>query len=382
MERDVYIYRASYEQEELDAVVEKVFSALPAAQALTAETKVLLKPNLLAKHPPEAAVTTHPAVVRAVIHALKRRGVAHIVLADSGGGPHSAALAKGVYKTSGLWQVCEEEGAACDTELDYAVKAVPNGRAVREFPLLRAVLDADFIIDLAKFKTHVMTGCSAATKNLFGCIPGLQKAELHMRFPQKERFGDMLIDLLETVRPQIAIVDGILAMEGDGPAGGKPRELGLLLGGEDPLTVDLAVCGLMGLDPMRVPYLAAAHRRGLCEKVLDPSLIKGEAALYAPIPGFLHPKSYEGGELDFSHHVPSFLRPVVKAVEEKIAPKPVVEAKKCVSCGKCAQICPHGAITIAERAKIQPARCIRCFCCHEMCPVKAIQVKSWRIFRV
>jgi len=382
MERGVYIYRATYDQALLDGVVEKVFSALPAAAALTAETRVLLKPNLLAKHPPEAAVTTHPAVARAVIHALKRRGVRHIVLADSGGGPHSAALAKGAYKVSGLWQVCEEEGVACDTELDYAVKAVPQGRMAREFPLLRAALDADFIINLAKFKTHVMTGCSAATKNLFGCIPGLQKAELHMRFPQKERFGDMLIDLLETVRPQISIVDGILAMEGDGPAGGRPRELGLVLAGEDPLTVDLAVCGLMGLDPMRVPYLAAAHRRGLCGKAADAADIKGEPALYAPIPDFLQPRSYEGEELDFSHHVPGFLRPAVRAVERKAAPKPVVEAKKCVSCGKCAQICPHGAITIAGKAKIQPSRCIRCFCCHEMCPVKAIKVKSWRIFRV
>ena len=103
---------------------------------------------------------------------------------------------------------------------------------------------------------------SCAVKNLFGTVPGLQKAEFHMRFPEKEPFGEMLVDLCETVRPQLIIADGVLAMEGDGPAGGTPRALGLVLGGEDASAVDLAVCRLMGMPAMRVPYLAAAHARG------------------------------------------------------------------------------------------------------------------------
>lgn len=115
-----------------------------------------------------------------------------------------------------------------------------------------------------------------------------------MRFPDKERFGDMLIDLLEIVRPRISLVDGILGLEGDGPAGGTPRQIGLLLAGEDPLTVDLAVCGLMGLDPMRVPYLAAAQRRGLCDQRLDPALLQGDTDAFRLIPDFALPQSYQG----------------------------------------------------------------------------------------
>ena len=107
----VLLYRAAgYDQALVDGQVEKIFSRLPVADTLGPGSKVLLKPNLLAKHQPEAAVTTHPAVVRAAIRAVKKRGVKNIVLADSSGGLYNAAAMKSIYKASGLWQVCQEEG--------------------------------------------------------------------------------------------------------------------------------------------------------------------------------------------------------------------------------------------------------------------------------
>ena len=383
MDKTVLLCRAqNYDQALVDRQVEFLFGQLEAAEKLNQNSRVLLKPNLLAKHPPEAAVTTHPAVVRAVIRALKKRGVTHITLADSCGGLYNPAVMKSLYKVSGLWQVCQEEGVECYTECRYGTRPAPEGRVVKEFTLIQPVLDSDFIIDLAKFKTHVMAGCTAATKNLFGCIPGLQKAEWHMRFPDKERFGDMLIDLLEIVRPRISLVDGILGLEGDGPAGGTPRQIGLLLAGEDPLTVDLAVCGLMGLDPMRVPYLAAAQRRGLCDQRLDPALLQGDTDAFRLIPDFALPQSYQGGDTDFAHHVPGLLQKPVQALERVLAPHPVVMASRCIGCGKCAEICPQHTIRLDKKAKIRQEKCIRCFCCHEMCPVKAIQVKKFSLFRL
>ena len=188
MDKTVLLCRAqNYDQALVDRQVEFLFGQLEAAEKLNQNSRVLLKPNLLAKHPPEAAVTTHPAVVRAVIRALKKRGVTHITLADSCGGLYNPAVMKSLYKVSGLWQVCQEEGVECYTECRCGTRPAPEGRVVKEFTLIQPVLDSDFIIDLAKFKTHVMAGCTAATKNLFGCIPGLQKAEWHMRFPDKER---------------------------------------------------------------------------------------------------------------------------------------------------------------------------------------------------
>lgn len=372
MDKNVYFAAAAnYDQQTVDAAVERLFCQLPAAQALAGK-RVLLKPNLLAKHTPERAVTTHPAMVRAVIRAVRRRGAASITVADSPGGVYNPGILRSIYKVSGLTDVCREEGAALYT--DCKSREVPaKGQVVKQFTLLEPVLDCDVIINLPKLKTHMMTGLSAATKNLFGCIPGLQKAEWHMRFPDKERFGGMLVDLLCTVKPGFAILDGILAQEGDGPAGGTPRMVGIVAAAEDHLQMDLALCRMLGIRPKDVPYLNAAISRGLCPEQFDPACAKGEGELCRPIPGYRLPSSW--GSVDFADKAPRAVRWAVPAVERLLAPRPVINKSRCIGCGKCAEICPQHTITVQGTAHIHAARCIRCFCCHEMCPVKAIDTR-------
>lgn len=372
MDKNVYFAAAAnYDQQTVDAAVERLFCQLPAAQALGGK-RVLLKPNLLAKHTPERAVTTHPTMVRAVIRAVRRRGAASITVADSPGGVYNPGILRSIYKVSGLTDVCREEGAALYT--DCKSREVPaKGQMVKQFTLLEPVLDCDVIINLPKLKTHMMTGLSAATKNLFGCIPGLQKAEWHMRFPDKERFGGMLVDLLCTVKPGFAILDGILAQEGDGPAGGTPRMVGILAAAEDHLQMDLALCRMLGIRPKDVPYLNAAISRGLCPEQFDPACAKGEGELCRPIPGYRLPSSW--GSVDFADKAPRAVRWAVPAVERLLAPRPVINKSRCIGCGKCAEICPQHTITVQGKAHIHAARCIRCFCCHEMCPVKAIDTR-------
>lgn len=372
MDKNVYFAAAAnYDQQTVDAAVERLFCQLPAAQALGGK-RVLLKPNLLAKHTPERAVTTHPAMVRAVIRAVRRRGAASITVADSPGGVYNPGILRSIYKVSGLTDVCREEGAALYT--DCKSREVPaKGQVVKQFNLLEPVLDCDVIINLPKLKTHMMTGLSAATKNLFGCIPGLQKAEWHMRFPDKERFGGMLVDLLCTVKPGFAILDGILAQEGDGPAGGTPRMVGIVAAAEDHLQMDLALCRMLGIRPKDVPYLNAAISRGLCPEQFDPACAKEEGELCRPIPGYRLPSSW--GSVDFADKAPRAVRWAVPAVERLLAPRPVINKSRCIGCGKCAEICPQHTITVQGKAHIHAARCIRCFCCHEMCPVKAIDTR-------
>ena len=372
MDKNVYFAAAAnYDQQTVDAAVERLFCQLPAAQALGGK-RVLLKPNLLAKHTPERAVTTHPAMVRAVIRAVRRRGAASITVADSPGGVYNPGILRSIYKVSGLTDVCREEGAALYT--DCKSREVPaKGQMVKQFTLLEPVLDCDVIINLPKLKTHMMTGLSAATKNLFGCIPGLQKAEWHMRFPDKERFGGMLVDPLCTVKPGFAILDGILAQEGDGPAGGTPRMVGIVAAAEDHLQMDLALCRMLGIRPKDVPYLNAAISRGLCPEQFDPACAKGEGELCRPIPGYRLPSSW--GSVDFADKAPRAVRWAVPAVERLLAPRPVINKSRCIGCGKCAEICPQHTITVQGKAHIHAARCIRCFCCHEMCPVKAIDTR-------
>jgi len=372
MDKNVYFAAAAnYDQQTVDVAVERLFCQLPAAQAIGGK-RVLLKPNLLAKHTPERAVTTHPALVRAVIRAVRRRGAASITVADSPGGVYNPGILRSIYKVSGLTDVCREEGAALYT--DCKSREVPaKGQVVKQFTLLEPVLDCDVIINLPKLKTHMMTGLSAATKNLFGCIPGLQKAEWHMRFPDKERFGGMLVDLLCTVKPGFAILDGILAQEGDGPAGGTPRMVGIVAAAEDHLQMDLALCRMLGIRPKDVPYLNAAISRGLCPEQFDPACAKGEGELCRPIPGYRLPSSW--GSVDFADKAPRAVRWAVPAVERLLAPRPVINKSRCIGCGKCAEICPQHTITVQGKAHIHAARCIRCFCCHEMCPVKAIDTR-------
>ena len=366
--------------EGLAEAVEEIFRLCPAAGRLGPGSRVLLKPNLLAKHPPEHAVTTHPAMVEAVVAALRRRGVEHIVLADSCGGVYSEGVMRGIYRASGLAAACERLGVEVWSKTGSGARA-SGGRLVREFNLITPVLESDFIIDLPKFKTHVMTGMSCAVKNLFGTVPGLQKAEFHMRFPEKEPFGEMLVDLCETVRPQLIIADGVLAMEGDGPAGGTPRALGLVLGGEDAYAVDLAVCRLMGMPAVRVPYLAAAHARGLCEAALEEALLRGDTQAAAPVADYKLPAGF--ADISFADKAPRALRWAVPGVEKWLAPRPKIHRSKCIGCGKCAEICPGHTITVENgKAHIVPRACIRCFCCHEMCPAKAIDVKRAGIFNL
>lgn len=367
---------------EINEAIDTLLGLLPATARLSSTSRVVLKPNLLAKHAPQKAVTTHPDVVRAVILALQKRGVRHITLADSPGGLYTPALMQGIYKESGVAAVCAETGVELYTKCKSTMLQ-GNGQLVKQFEVLQPIAECDVIINLPKLKTHVMMGMSGAVKNLFGCIPGLRKAEFHMQFPQKERFAQMLIDLQTTLPPQLHLVDGILGMEGDGPGGGIPRECNLLLAGENPYIMDLALAYYMGMEPAQLPLATAAHKQGLAPLMLDKSLLLAEdTSLLQPLPGFILPRSYEGN-INFEQNLPPFLRPVARAFTRQIAPRPMIDKNRCIGCGKCAEICPQKVISLqSKKATIAYKNCIRCFCCHEVCPVKAIEVKRSRLFRL
>lgn len=379
MEHTVYFRRQpDYDQQAMDQAVEAFFAASPAAARLKDGMRVTIKPNLLAKHAPEKGVTTHPALVRAVIRAVKRRGVSAITVADSPGGVYTPAIMKSIGQVSGIAQVCQEEGAVFYTDCQFGPRSC-QGELVHQFNLIQPVLEADFLIDLPKMKTHVMTTVTAGVKNLFGTIPGLQKAELHMRFPDKKRFGRMLTDLCCLLQPDLTILDAVTAMEGDGPAGGQPRKLGLLLASEDPYLVDLAVCRVMNFPPQQVEYLACAMRRGLCADAFEESRAQGDADALFPRTDYQMPESYVA--VNFSGKRTRAIRWLFPWLEKHAAPRPVIVRSRCIGCGKCAEICPGHTIQVsAGKARISPQGCIRCFCCHEMCPVKAIDVKRLFVF--
>ena len=168
--------------------------------------RIVLKPNLLMRRSPERATTTHPEVVRAVVRALKERGATDIVIADSPGGPYTKGLLHGIYSESGMAAVAKEEGVCLNEDTSSVTVPSKDHHLVSSFTLIRPIAEADLIINLVKLKTHCMMGLSGAVKNLFGTIPGLAKPEFHMRFPDKNDFGDMLLDLCSTVSPAVTLV--------------------------------------------------------------------------------------------------------------------------------------------------------------------------------
>lgn len=332
----------NYNQENLFSSIQKSLDKIGGLPSFVKPNqKVLLKVNMLAAHHPDKAVTTHPEFVRAVIKLVKEAGGIPSV-GDSPGfdNPKKAAKACGYLK------ICEEEGVPFVYFKESVEVKNPNGRRFKSFQIAKPIADADVIINLPKLKTHGLTGITCAVKNLFGCIPGLLKAEYHVKVPTKNDFNQMLLDLLEVVKPALSIVDAVVAMEGGGgPAAGVPKQIGLIAASADAIELD---------------------------KALIEELKKTDFKFIISTPN------------DFSM-APSFIGNFARSV---LAEKPVVDKKKCTGCKICGKVCMSKAISYSEAGKPETKRlgfpvfdynkCIRCFCCAEMCPEHAVDVKrNW-----
>ncbi len=340
----------------LDRAIEAHFEALDVADDLKPGMRVLLKPNLLAARDPSTACTTHPAVLAAVARWLRAHGVDTIILADSSGGLYTPSALKKLYSACGLDALRPLLTLNEDTSFGHK-----NG-----FDLLTPVLEADYIINCAKLKTHGLTVMTAGVKNLFGCIPGLKKPEWHARRPSLDGFGNMLIDLCDTVKPAITLIDAVDCMEGNGPGGGTVRHMGMTLCSRDPYAVDEQAALLMGMTSSMPPVVSLSRKRG---KLQEPTILVGDALIPAN-PPFILPDAIVGKERFLSKNG------LFHFFCGRGRKYPRVLPDKCVGCGKCAESCPKHLIDIVNgKAVIKRKGCISCFCCQEMCPAHAIEAK-------
>lgn len=366
-----------YDLEQVTSAMRLHFDRLNISRTLKKGMKVLIKPNLLMKRRPEEATTTHPVVVAAVIQCLKELDITDIVISDSPGGPYTRSALSGIYQASGMTDIAKHYGVKLNDDFKSFERENPDGLRVHSFTLITPVQDADYIIDVAKLKTHAMTGLSGAVKNLFGTVPGLLKPEFHLRFPDKKDFCNMLIDLCETVKPDLCIVDAIVSMEGDGPSGGTPRKTGLVLASKSPYAMDVALCKLIGLETSEVLTVSNAIERGLSPKSYGELQILGDEL--SAVPNYKMPSVKQ---IDFLNSVPKPLHWIAKPIFDIfLVSKPVINKGKCIGCGKCAESCPAKTIEIIDKkAVISYDKCIKCFCCHEMCPPRAIKIKRFKLF--
>ncbi len=329
---------------------------------------VLLKPNLLSARSPDRAVTTHPAVLEPLVEAVRAAGGVPTI-GDSPGGALRGV--ERVWRNTGMLDLSERTGTAL-VNFESGSSVELSGR-LRSYMIARPVVDADVIINVAKMKTHVLTAYTGCIKNTFGAVPGFAKARLHSEVPRPVPFSKHMVDIYSLVRPALHVMDAVVAMEGDGPSGGRPRAVGAILGGTDGVAVDAVAAGMMGFREGAVPMLRYAEELGLGTASLSEIEIVGEAPASFDTEGFLLPKP---GLLNL---IPSF---VVRALRPWIWVYPEMSREwGCMAekCGLCVRSCPVSAIEMTEKGPVVDKRkCVECLCCHEVCPHEAVRVKlSW-----
>lgn len=359
----------SYEASEVKAAVQRGIELIGGAgNFFKAGEKILLKPNLLAGDPPEKCVTTHPAVFKAVAEVFKN---AHAKLSygDSPGfgSPEATARKAGIAAVAG-----ELEIAMADFHQGQEV-VFPDGVQNKKFVIARGVLDSDGIISLPKLKTHGLTRMTGCIKNQFGCIPGLLKGEYHVKLPDVQNFAQMLVDLNMLIKPRLFIMDGIMAMEGNGPRGGNPRQMNLLMFSSDPVAIDATICRLVGLKPEFVPTIELGFKSGLGSYAeQDIEMLGDDLSCFMAEDFKVERKTAAARHL-----------PLSGLLNNLIVAKPYIVEEGCVKCGVCINVCPvtPKVLDWPNGDKTRPPvydynRCIKCYCCQELCPESTIIVKA------
>jgi uncharacterized protein (DUF362 family) len=257
---DVHIAPAADYNADLADVLRRQYESFRQKVPL-AGRRVVLKPNLVEYHR-EKVINTHPHVVAAAIELCRREGAAEVIVAE---GPGHWRNVEYLVQASGLGDVLRHYKVPfIDLNHDEPVKSLNLGRltGLEYLYLSRTVATADVLISLPKLKTHHWAGATLSLKNLFGTLPGIcygwPKNELHWR-----GIDNSIVDIALTRAPDLAIVDGIVGMEGDGPINGTPKPFGALVMGSDPLAVDATCCRLMELRPEKIGYLVMGARKKL-----------------------------------------------------------------------------------------------------------------------
>jgi uncharacterized protein (DUF362 family)/Pyruvate/2-oxoacid:ferredoxin oxidoreductase delta subunit len=330
--------------------------------------RIAVKVNLLRSAAPEKVVTTNPETLRAVLRALLRVGATPFV-ADSPGGPGARALVMRAYKQSGIMAVCEQEGVeAVHADAQQVELAAPNGKLFRAFTICKCFADADGIVQVGPLKTHGLMRLTGGVKLTFGCIPGLLKAQLHVKAKQRRDFADMLIDLHEAIAPRFTVIDAIVAMEGKGPGSGTPRRMDSLFAARDAHALDAALADRTAHEYRHVYTLAAAAERGLID-LKHPYELVGDPV--APDTGFI-PSTQD---FDGTAHEPAGLLRGAgdRFARDLLTAKPrLVNEAACTRCGNCVEVCGVEAITLAPTPVYDYDRCVLCYACTEICPTAAI----------
>ncbi|MCK4860088.1 MAG: DUF362 domain-containing protein [Candidatus Omnitrophica bacterium] len=345
-------------------VLEKVREALDLIGfKIKQGSKVLLKPNVLSAKSPDEAITTHPALINAICRILKEKKC-KISIGDSSG--IGIKGTREAFKKTGIEEIAHRYNAEIiPFEESKIVYKKIDSKIVKGIHISKSLLDADFIINMPKLKTHTLVGYTGAVKNMFGIIPGGKKIDYHKTCGNQKNFAELLVDIYLLRKPDLNIMDGIVGMEGNGPAAGKIKKTGIVIASKDGIALDFVAAKIIGFKTDDI-----LTNKALVKRNLKPEIeVVGEKNIRV---------RYEQ-PIKTVRKAPGFL---VKAYYWLINPKIKVNKKLCKKCLVCVKACPVNAISFAnKKIKINKKKCILCYCCHELCPEKAIIIRKSFIAR-
>ncbi len=342
-----------------DAVEDKISRIFERFPRQWTGKKVLVKPNMLNDYSPERGATTHPSIVRAVTKWLLDAG-ADVTVGDNPGSTGRGAserCAKGsgiADAAMGCYKNISQDGVAVELQSRYT----------RQLVVSRAVLDADILVSLPKFKTHALTQITGAIKNMFGILVGGEKGRMHAVTGSYKNFAEALVDIYQIRPPDLVIMDAVVGMEGNGPSSGDMRHIGKIIASDDGVAVDAVMTAMMGKRPEKIHLLKVARQRGIGEIDVSKLDVIGELEV---LENFRMPST-------FLCQVAGWIANN-RLVRSLIESRPIILADKCKNCGVCAKVCPVDAISVTGKIPVIDRKtCIRCYCCQELCPNDAIEL--------
>lgn len=353
----VILIDADYSGPSMDAAIERVFDYY---DPVIKGKSVLVKPNIAAQCRVEKAATTHPAVVGAVIRALKKREAGKIMVGDNPG-PTAYGINERCAKVTGILDAAGEcfiNLKKRPVHIDIDSSLVDSVQISSEF------FECDYVINLPKLKSHCHAYLTGAVKNMYGILVGGEKARLHVIGTDPFKFAEILVDIYCSRKPDLNIMDAVICMEGNGPTNGSPKFAGRIIAGTNGFAVDAVAAGVAGYEITRIKTLEVAKKRGLWSGDLDSVEIEGEFPL---IKKFRRPLSF-GSFAIFNKYMMPF-----------VANLPRIDKGRCSRCGLCVKQCPVNACSFYDGKfpAIDRVLCIRCYCCQEFCPNDAISLTGF-----